>query len=153
MTDKRYQVIGECAHVVVTDVSGVSAMNLLYKGAFLPDGVDEARLRHLLGSGLVAEAGEVPIAPNAAVDQDPTVGIPPVESGSPTGTGEGGDVVPELTAEQRAAKAKLPADGSAPHHNAGHDVWVEYAVTQGLDRGEASKVSKDELRKALAGGK
>ncbi len=150
MTD-RYQVVGECAHVVVTDPSGVSAMNLLYKGAFLPDGVDEVRLKHLLDSRLVAKVGEVALAPNAAVAQDGNVGIPPMAPEAPdegnAGAGDG------LTDEQRAAKAKLPADGSAPDGRASEAVWVEYAVSKGLDRGEATKAGREELRKALAGGK
>ncbi len=154
---KRYQVVGECAHVTVTDHTGVNAVNLLYKGAFLPDGVDKDRLKHLLDTGLVAEVSEgEEIAPNAAVEQDPTVGIPPQPPARPDGDdpgngdeGKGGGE--ELTAEQKAARAKLPADGSPPHHNAGTDVWVEYAVKQGLSREEASKVSKEELRKALGG--
>ncbi len=149
----KYQIVGECAHVVVTDHTGVSAVNLLYKGAFLPDGVDKDRLQHLLDTGLVAEVkdGEE-IAPNAAVAQDPAVGIPPLTAPADD-TGDKGSGVPELTAEQQAARATLPADGSAPDGRAAHDVWVEYAVIQGLSREEAAKVSKDELRKALAGGK
>ena len=156
----RYQVVGECAHVVVTDISGVSAVNLLYKGAFLPDGVDEARLKHLLDTGLVAKVDGEPIAPNAAVDQDPNVGIPPLQ---PAEGGEGGasdnDSPPEPTAEeqeaerrQAEARAKLPADGSAPDGRASAEVWVEFAVKQGFDRTEATKAGKDELRRALAGG-
>jgi len=155
MTEKRYQVIGECAHVVVTDHSGVSAVNLLYKGAFLPNGVDTDRLQHLLTTGLVAEVGEgEEIAPNASVVQDPTVGIPPQQPTGPSDDSKTDDSTgrtAELTAEQQAARAKLPADGSAPHHNAGADVWIEYAVAQGLSREEASKVTKEELRKALGG--
>ncbi len=151
--NSKYQVVGECCHVVVADHTGVSATTLLYKGAFLPDGVDQDRLQHLLATGLVAEVGEgEEIAPNAAVDQDPAVGIPPLTPPADD-TGDKGSGVPELTAEQQAARAKLPADGSAPDGRASAEVWVEYAVTQGLDRAEAAKAGKDELRRALAGGK
>lgn len=48
-----------------------------------------------------------------------------------------------------AAKAKLPTDGTAPHANAGKDVWVEYAVAKGMDRGEAEKADKADLIAAL----
>ncbi len=167
MTD-RYQVTGECAHVVVTDHTGVSAVNLLYKGAFLPDGVDEKRLKHLLDTGLVGKVDGEPLAPNAAISAQ-AAGLD--NAASPAPEGGAGDSVhpPVLTAEQEeaqrkvlaegaetqrrrdAAKAKLPADGSAPHHNAAQEVWVEYAVAKGLDRGEAEKASKEDLKAALSG--
>ncbi len=149
----RYQVVGECAHVVVTDHSGVAAVNLLYKGAFLPDGVDEARLRHLLASNLVAKVEGEPIAPNAAVDQDPTVGIP---SGAPVdnqaaNVGESGDSSePTLTAEQQAARMQLPSDGSAPDGRKSDAVIVEWLVIKGYDRTEVEKADRAELRKLLA---
>jgi hypothetical protein len=47
------------------------------------------------------------------------------------------------------AKAKLPADGSAPDGRAGKDVWVEYAVSKGMDRDEAEKADKADLVAAL----
>ncbi len=156
MGDKRYQVVGECAHVVVTDVSGVSAVNLLYKGAYLPDGVDEKRLQHLIDSKLVAEEGEVPVAPNASVPRDASVGIPPVESGDtgePTGGEDGGDSPAggaELTADQQAAKAQLPADGSVPDGRKSDAVFVEYLVGRGYDRGEVSKAAGKDLRRLAA---
>ncbi len=70
-----YQVVAECAHVPVTDHSGVTATHLLYKGAFLPEGVDPKRLKFLVDGGFVAEAGDTPIAPNASVEQDPARGL------------------------------------------------------------------------------
>lgn len=162
----RYQVVGECAHVVVTDHTGVAATTLLYKGAFLPDEVDKDRLKHLLDTGLVAEVkdGEE-IAPNASVDQDPTVGIPPLApagdgQGDGSDAGDGGEKKSEPSAEEQEAerkraeaRAKLPADGSAPDGRAADEVWVEYAVSKGMDRAEAAKAGKAEIRKALAGGK
>ncbi len=47
---------------------------------------------------------------------------------------------------------KQNADGTyvAPHANAGEDVWVEYAVAQGTDRGEAEKAGRDELKRLFA---
>ncbi len=163
MTD-RYQVIGECAHVVIQDVSGVSAMTLLYKGAFVPDGVDEARLKHLVDSHLVAKVEDVPLAPNAAVGQDPTVGIPTSnpDGGGSESEGPGGDGLhPVLTEEQRQrqreaaeaeqkqadARAQLPSDGSAPDGRKSDAVFVEYLVARGYDRGEVEKASGTELRR------
>lgn len=137
----RYQVVGECAHVVVTDLSGVSSMTLLYKGAFLPEGVDPDRLKHLLASRLVAEVVDEPIAPNAAIDQDPQVGIPPLVDP---------DVDPTVETKRAAARLKLAEAGGTPDGRHGDDVWVEYAVAQGLDYDEARKAGKEELRKVLA---
>jgi hypothetical protein len=160
----RYQVIGECAHVTTVGLGGVSAMTLLYKGAFLPEGVDQARIRHLLDSKLIAEVGDAPIAPNAAVEQ------PNPDTEDNDGDGDAGDGVhPVVTDEQRQqqakasadadaaerrraeARAKLPADGSAPDGRASFETWVEYAVVQGMDRSEVEKASKEELRRALGG--
>ncbi len=53
-------------------------------------------------------------------------------------------------AKRADARAKLPADGSAPDGRASEAVWVEYAVAQGLDRAEAEKAGKEELRKLLS---
>lgn len=156
---KRYQVVGECAHVVVTDVSGVSAMNLLYKGAFLPDGVDEKRLKHLLDSRLVAEVkdgGE--IAPNAAVAQDPTVGIPtvgPADAGAGHADDPGEQPVTsaedqEADRRRAEARAQLPADGSAPDGRKPDAVFVEYLVGKGYDRGEVEKADRNQLKKLIA---
>ncbi len=168
----RYQVVGECAHVVIPDHTGVKAMTLLYKGAYVPEGVDPERLQHLVDAGLVAEEPEVPVAPNAAAVQDGRVGIPPVGDAAKAGAPDGDGLHPVVTEEQRQAqraktdddaeaerkqaeaqaKLKRNDDGTyvAPHANAGEDVWVEYAVTQGLDRGEATAAGKDELKKLFA---
>jgi hypothetical protein len=143
VTVKRYQVVGECAHVVVTDLSGVSSMTLLYKGAFLPDNVEEKRLQHLLDTRLVAEVVDEPIAPNAALDQDPAVGIPPLVQPA-------SGVDPDEQARRDEAAAKLDDMGGIPDGRSSEAVWVEYAVRQGLDRDEARKAGKEELRKALA---
>jgi hypothetical protein len=167
MTD-RYQVVGECAHVNVVGIGGVASVQLIYKGAFVPEGIDAARLKHLVDSGLVAKVEGEPIAPNAAIEQDPNTGAPLKATPAVGRPDSGGDGVhAELTDEQRqaqrkaaedndaveqkraAARAKLPADGSAPHHNAATEVWIEYAVKQGLDRAESEKASKEDLRRAL----
>lgn len=140
----RYQVVGECAHVVLPDASGVSSMQLLYKGAPVPEDAEPERLKHLIDSGLVAEVDETPIAPNAAVAQDGNVGIPPLNPPAPSGAD------PDELARQAEAAAKLDEIGGTPDGRHSADVWVEYAVRQGLDRAEAQKAGKDELRKVLA---
>ncbi len=161
MTDK-YQVVGECAHVVVTDHTGVAAMNLLYKGAFIPDGVDEARLKHLIDTNLVAKVDGDPIAPNAAVDQDPRVGIPPlVKPDNADDKADSDQLHPAVTEDQRQsqresaeteqkradARAQLPTDGSAPDGRKSDAVFVEYLVGRGYDRAEVEKASGGDLRR------
>ncbi len=148
----RYQVVGECAHVVVADHTGVNTLQLLYKGAFLPEGVEPRRLKHLLDTGLVEAEGATPLAPN-----DP---IGSAETGEPVGDGahpvvtegqrqsqrdaaESGDDAERKRAD---ARAKLPADGSAPKGSASQEVWAEYAVAQGYDRSEVEKASRDDIR-------
>lgn len=172
---KRYQVIAECAHVV-TVTTGVRSQVLLYKGAFLPDDVDQDRLDFLLGGKFIAEEGAVPVAPNAAVVQDPRLGVDsvtpdvlrgetPAEVEHPSSdaaeqvaevavtegridkaaTPPGED--PEVAQKRAAARAKLPADGSAPKASNGQDVWVEYHVAQGGDYADLAKQDRDELIK------
>lgn len=55
----------------------------------------------------------------------------------------------ELADKRAAAKAKLPADGSAPHGNASKDVWVEYLAGKGYLYDELVKQEPADL-KALA---
>ncbi len=159
---KRYQVVGELAHVVMTDHTGVSAMTLLYKGAFLPDNVDPDRLNHLLSVGLVAEVGDVPIAPNAAVPQDGRVGIPPLTGDVPTPEADGMHPVvteeqrqsqreaveadPDVEARRAAARERLAELGDkAPDGRASKDVLVEYLVASGSRYEDLASAEKQEL--------
>ncbi|MET8278270.1 hypothetical protein [Micromonospora sp. NPDC005174] len=164
---KRYQVVAECAHVT-TSTTGVRSQVLLYKGAFLPDDVEPERLTFLLDGGFVAEEGDTPVAPNAAVEQDPRSGADSVtpdvlrgekpaederpssdvseqvaavaiDEGSIDKAAVAPGVDPEVEQKRAAARAKLPADGSAPKSSHGIDVWVEYLVGQGYDYAQVSK--------------
>lgn len=147
-----YQVIAECAHVTVD-----GGLRLVYKGAPVPDGQDPARLQHLIDSKLVKEVDfeTTVLAPNAA--------IVPEENATKGGAriGPDGQVKPPVEkvaksaaeVKQAAAKAKLPADGSPPHHNAGDDVLVEYLVVKGYSRTEAEKADRNELRKLVGDSK
>jgi hypothetical protein len=133
----KYKVVAEAAHVKVD-----GGLRLAYKGAPVPDGQDPERLKHLLSTGLIAAVDDADLAPNAAVV---------AEEFATTG---GERVTPEVDSEQEqkraAARAKLPADGSAPDGRASHETWVEYAVSKGLSREESEKASKDDLKAALA---
>lgn len=111
----HYQVVAECAHVPVVDHSGVLATHLLYKGAFLPDGVDPKRLKFLIDGGFVAEAGESPIGPNASVEQDPARGLDsvtvddlrgePAEVPASSGSDVSGQVADAVRSESGVDKA------------------------------------------------
>jgi hypothetical protein len=93
------------------------------------DGVDRIGGDELVGDG---EPGSP-----ATLEPGPT---PPAQ-------GDAADAARDKARE--AAKAKLPADGTAPDGRAAKDVWVEYAVVKGMDRGEAEKADKAELIAAL----
>lgn len=58
---------------------------------------------------------------------------------------------PELEERRAEARSKLADMGGVPDGRSSEAVWVEYAVLRGLDRTEAEKAGKDELRKVLAG--
>lgn len=145
-----YQVVGECAYVTVDGRQGHQKV-LMYRGAVLPEGAPE--IGHLLDMKLIEKVGDDDSAGVNAVGgvgaaesvEGPGGGS--VVSSAPV-TGQSDDEKTE--AKRAAARAKLPADGSAPHHNAGKDQWVEYAVGKGVDRAEAEKVSVAELRQTLA---
>ncbi len=59
----------------------------------------------------------------------------------------------EVEQKRAAARARLAEMGGTPDGRASFDVWVEYAVSRGMSREEVEKSSKDELRRALAGGR
>lgn len=138
-----YQVTGECAFLTVRG----APRTLLLKGAvFNAADVPEAELKHNEESELVEKVDGEPAGINSEG------GLGPAETPA-TGPDSVVSVTP-LTAEQqrrRSAAAKLPADGSAPDGRAGQDVWVEYAVSKGMDRTEAEKASPKDLREALKG--
>ncbi len=135
----RYQVVGECAFATVETMFG-RAKTLLYKGAFLPDGCPE--LEHLLSTGLVARVDD-----GAGVGVNADGGLGPSQPSVAAGPDGGPDPDEQRRAEARAKLAEL---GGTPDGRSSEAVWVEYAVAQGLDRTEAEKAGKEELRKALA---
>lgn len=141
---KMFRVVGACAQVPTTTQAGATIVTL-YQGAVLPGDVDPARLRHLLDVGLVEEVADLDAPYPAGVDtpsQIASVGGQPVVSGVDSAT----------EARRAAAREKLPADGAVPKATHGEDVWVEYAVTQGVDRGEAERLGKGELMRRFKAG-
>lgn len=114
-----YRVTAECVvHIPVEAPEGRVLMTL-YKGAVLPRGVPQDRIRHLLNVGSIERiSGSVdPVGFHDGGPSDP----PATEA----------EEAPAEDPERVAARAKLPADGSLPHHAAGQPVWVEWHVAQG----------------------
>lgn len=162
--DSTYQIVGECAYVSNDTPSGRTRI-LMYKGALVPGNAPE--LQHLLSTGLVVKVGgEETGGVNA--DGLTTAEAEQVDGDAPRRDADGvltpsaasADPVPALSpsrtttgdsdstdARRAAARAKLPADGSAPDGRASKDVWVEYHVAQGGSYDDLVKQDKAELVK------
>ncbi len=143
-----YRVIGQCAHVTVEGFGGGKYKQLIYRGSVVPDSATDEEIRHLVSINAIAKVDDgigTHEAPRQ-VDTDRT-GTPPApttDSADPTAPPP---VDPEVARKRAEAKAKLPADGSAPDGRASDAVLVEYLVGKGYDRGEAEKASSSDLRK------
>lgn len=154
----QYQLTAECAYVTVDTATG-RAKTLLYRGAFIA--ADSPELKHLLSVGMVEQVGKgassgfnaeggLGEATRSTDGPDSVVAPTLLTAEQEAERGAAAQADAETDRKRAAAKAKLPADGSAPHANAGQDVWVEYAVSKGLSREESEKASKDDLKAALA---
>lgn len=153
----QYQVVAECAHATIQSPFGKS-VQLLLKGAMVP--ADAPQLKHLLEIGSVAkvdedETGGVDAGgiPAAAYDADVPAGVTttPVPKSdeqvqAEADAAEQSKVDAEVAERRAAAKAKLPADGSAPDGRAADAVFVEYLVANGYGRDEVEKADRAELR-------
>lgn len=156
----QYQVVAECAHVTVSTPSGRMQI-LQVKGALVP--ADAPELERLLDLGYVAEVGgdetggvDAAGIPAGAYTADVPVAVTttPVDRSqeqvkADVESAEKAKADAEVADRRAAAKAKLPADGSAPHGNASKDVWVEYLAVRGYDYAELVKQEPADL-KALA---
>lgn len=144
-----YQVTAECVYATMDSVYGMTRQ-LLYKGALIPG--DAKEIEHLVAGGMVAKVGG---DDETGVNALGGIGVAESDEGAAGSVVTSGPIEPEfpsvgapderVEAVREAARAKLPADGSAPHANAGEPVWVEYAVKQGTDRAEAEKAGKSAL--------
>ncbi len=144
MTD-MYQVTADCAYVTVDTLSG-KTKTLAYRGALIPG--DAPELKHLLDSNMVTKVGG-DAGPGVNADGGRGPAQPPDTPAAAT-TDAGTDAGDPDEQRRADARAKLAELGGTPDGRSSEAVWVEYAVTQGLDRAEAEKVGKDELRKVLA---
>jgi hypothetical protein len=157
--EKRYQVIGHCA-LITQDHGPLGKMRqTLLRGAIIGPGMTDAERDHNLAGGLIAEipadepagldAAGVPVVGTERLVGDGEPGSPATLEPGPTPPAQGDAADAARDKAREAAKAKLPADGTAPDGRAAKDVWVEYAVVKGMDRGEAEKADKAELIAAL----
>lgn len=106
-------------------------LTTLYKNAVLPEGVPQDRIEHLLSVGAIERTDTR--AP-AMAELDPNLAAAGGDSGSESGGGSTGSTeTPYDDPERVAARAKVPEDGSLPHHASGQPVWVEYLVGKGYD--------------------
>lgn len=169
MSNRVYQIVGECAHVTEATAMGVARV-LRYKGSLVSP--DEPNLKHLLDTGLVAEvrgagtggvnADGVTLAEAEGEVDTPTGDTTPAEP-APTpeetltaavAAGTPGAEEPsaeekaakELTERRAAAQEKLAAlGGKAPDGRSHPDVLVEYLVAQGGNYDDLVKAEKPDL--------
>lgn len=160
MTD-RYQVVAECAYVKTSDSAGVS-WRLYEKGALVYG--DTPNLQHLLDNGYIVKVGaeatggvDASGIPSGAYTADVPLGVTstPVEQTAEQRAAEAEAEASYRTAadlaERRAdAKAKLPADGSAPDGRASEAVMAEWLATKGYGYDELIKQDKAALKGLIA---
>jgi hypothetical protein len=122
---KRYRVTAACVvHVPVVTQAG-PALGTLYRDAVFTADPDSEKVAHLLGSGMVEEIGD----DGQLVASGPPAPAKASAAKAETGQGAGsGSQAPQVTA--RSTKAEL----------------VDHAVAQGVDRGEAEKLTVKELQ-------
>ncbi len=140
-----YQVTGQCAHVTVAGFGGGLQKQLLYRGSVIPDTATEEEIKHLLAVKAISpvDSDFGTHEPPRAVDPN----APPSETRRSADPTAPPPVDPEVQRKRDEAKAKLPADGSAPDGRGSDAVFVEYLVARGYDRAEAEKASSADLRK------
>lgn len=172
MSQRIYQVVGECAHVTADTAMGPARV-LLYKGALVP--ADAKELKHLLSAGLVAQVGgdetggvnadgltvaeaegkvDTPAAKAAKeADADPAptpaeVQTAAVAAGTPNADEPSAEekAAAEVAERRKAARERLAAlGGKAPDGRASQDVLVEYLVAQGGNYDDLSRAEKPDL--------
>lgn len=140
-----YQVVGEMGLFTTNTPAGRMRVTINKRG-MVPSDVPAEEIRHHLSVGLIRAVGvPAPVrAPTVPSPQPATTADAPAVEVSYSPPGE-----PELPEERLAAQAKLPADGSLPHHNAAKAVWVEAAVRSGYAYDAAAAAEKPELVKLL----
>lgn len=149
MTD-MYQVTAEAVFATVDTMVGKTRI-IVYKGGLLA--ADAPEIGHLLASNMVQKVSSGDDTLSTGLNADGGLGeATPADEAPPPPIHTPADMVAvdaETERRRAEARAKLPADGSAPDGRAAEEVWVEFAVLQGLDRTEAEKAGKAELRRAL----
>jgi hypothetical protein len=133
-----YQVLRSGVVVTVAGAFGPEKQGFDER-AILPPGVPEREIRHLLSVKLIRQVG------------GPPQSTPDMEEPAEESVGTAAQATdPEVEAARAQARAKLPADGSAPDGRAAQTVWVEHAVAKGYAYDAVKGLGKDELRDLLA---
>lgn len=155
--EKQYQVTGAAALITQSTAIGPAKM-LLYAGHVLGLGYTQAEIDHNIAAGLLTEIGgdddliagiehgANPHVSRVRTSEEPVLAEGDAKVGEQVVDDSGNPpAAPETDAERDAAKAKLPADGSAPPKNAAQPVWVEYAVATGRDYDACKGETRDVL--------
>lgn len=154
----QYQVVAECAHVTLDGPSGRFS-TLLLKGALVPG--DAPEVERLVRDGYLAKVGsdetggvDASGIPAGAYDTDVPAAITstPVEKSeeqrkADRDTADKAKAGADLEKKRADARAKLPADGSAPDGRASQAVWAEYLAGRGQSYDDVKDVDKAELQK------
>jgi len=114
------KVVGPC--VLATDEN--RKVHYFYDGSLVPFDLDDDQRERLLGTGLVVE-----------VDKD----------GNELENQQADETSISLAAPQVSVLSATEGSGERPKQTAPQSAWVDYAVTRGLSRSEASQLSKAEL--------
>ena len=147
-----FQVVAECAHATVDHPLYGRTMQLLLKGALIPEGAPE--LPHLLSVGMVVPVSDTETGglnadgvPAGALGAQASAGVTPVEvpDGQSSVDVDMSAEDAEVEARRAAARAKLPDGGAMPDGRASKDVWVEFLVSQGSRYEDVVGVDKAEL--------
>jgi len=116
------QLVGKAPLSLVRTVD--SGMEYVYAGKPVPRSADPADVRRLLDEGFLVEVASVEAAAEVEVEQPDDPGL--VNAEQPD-TGDGDEAAPR------------------PPRAAAKEVWVDYAVAQGVDRAAAEALTKQEL--------
>lgn len=118
------QVIGPA--VVVRDDSG--KVHYVYEGGTVPFELDDDQRERLLATGLVAEVDK-----DGNLIDNKTAGADTVSTAAPEGT------------RVAATEGSL----EKPKQTAPQSAWVDYAVSRGMPRADATSLSKQQLIERL----
>ena len=138
MSNPKYVVSAPMVYLQYADPTvGAVIQRAFYAGASVPESITEKSLQHHLDGQMIVEADSV---------EAELLGVP-------AGTPVPGETPNEPLAEpavrveraKQAVKAQSKQGGGQPSVGSRKEDWVDYAVSQGADRGQAEAATKEEL--------